>query len=148
MQQARQFPLSFYIQKSGHFTLRNFPWKFCGSHLCTKSMILCVTWSFMYKNPNILQKARQFALCFYIQTSRHFALCNFSLNFWNWLRGGGTFLYGKTRHFTEHFYIKITMYFALRIDIKNPYTLGYIFFEKQCTLCYIFIFNTSYSTET
>ena len=33
----------------------------------TKSMTLCVSDAFIFKNPDTLQKARQFALRFYIQ---------------------------------------------------------------------------------
>ena len=36
---------------------------------------------FICKNPDTSQKARQFALHFYIQKSGHFALRGFSLNF-------------------------------------------------------------------
>ena len=36
---------------------------------------------FILKNPDTLQKARQFLLRFYIQKARHFTLCNFHEKF-------------------------------------------------------------------
>ena len=96
---------------------------------------------FIYKKPETSQKVRQFLWRFYIQKFRHFALRNFSLNFWNWRRGGGhsymqkqctlyhivyaknnalcvTFLYTKAWYFALHFYLQKTMHFVLRFISK------------------------------
>ena len=54
------FEVGITIQKASHFVLRDV---------------------FIYKKKDTSQKARQFALHFYIQKSGHFALRNFSLNF-------------------------------------------------------------------
>ena len=85
-----------YIQKAWHFALCDV---------------------FIYKKLDTSQKARQFAIRFYIQKSGTFALRNFSLNFWHLRRGGGiysfkkkvlcvTFLYWKKMHFSLRCYIK------------------------------------------
>ena len=44
-------------------------------------MTPCVTGIFLIQNTDTSQKARQSALCFYVQKSGHFALRDFSLNF-------------------------------------------------------------------
>ena len=59
--------VTFYSPKSRHFTLRDFSWNFWNWHLyILKSMILCVTWRFIFKDPDTSKKARQFALRFFI----------------------------------------------------------------------------------
>ena len=95
------------IKKSWHFTLRDV---------------------FIYKKTETSQKARQFALRFYIQKSGHFALRNFSLNFWNRRRGGGIFI-GKKQYTVRYIFI-----------CKKQCTLHYVFtYKKPDTLRYIFI---------
>ena len=86
-QKTRQFPLRFYIQKARHFMLRDFSWNFQSCHLYTKSMTLCVMWSFIYKKHDTLQKSVQIIIRFLYTKIRHFALRDFSLNFWNLRRG-------------------------------------------------------------
>ena len=56
------FEVHIYMQKSWQFSLRDV---------------------FIFKKLDSSEKAREFALRFYIQNSGHFALRNFSLNFWN-----------------------------------------------------------------
>ena len=112
------FGLGIYIQKAWDFVLRDV---------------------FICKKPETLQKARQFALRFYIQKSGHFALRDFSLNFWNWRRED---IFICKKQFTLS-YISIckkqcTLRYVFRY--KNPYTTRYIFIcKKQCTLRYVFI---------
>ena len=54
----------------------------------------CETFIYKYKKPATLQKARQFALSFYSQKSRHFTLRGFHENFQI-----GIFIYTKSMIF-------------------------------------------------
>ena len=97
----------------------------------------------MYKNPDTLQKSRQFVLRFYIyknpDTLRYAFFIEF-LNFRIWRRGGGGGYMPKTMHFALHFYIQKTIHLALHFYIKKIDTLRYICIcKKQCTLRYVFI---------
>ena len=73
---------------------------------------------FIYKNADILLKARQVGLQFYIQKARHFMLRNFSWNFWGWhlntksmtLCGTWRFYIKKIRHFTKSNTICVTFF--------------------------------------
>ena len=81
-------------------------------------MKLLVAWLFIYKNPDTSQKARQFALRFYIQTARHFVLRGFSLKKIN-LRRERSILLNKNYALYVTFYIKKTMHFALRFYVQK-----------------------------
>ena len=94
-QKAKQFSLRFYIQKAIHLTLRDFHENFEVGIYIQKSWHFTLRDVFIYINTDTSQKARQFAIRFNIQKSRHFALHNFSLNFWNWRRGGAFFIFQK-----------------------------------------------------
>ena len=64
----------------------------------------CETFIYIYKKHDTLQKSKQFQLRFYLQKSRHFPLCNFLWNFWNWL----IHIYKKyhTLHYVTFLYTK------------------------------------------
>ena len=115
------FEVGIYIQNSWHFALRDV---------------------FIYKNPEISQEARQFALRSYIQKSGHFTLRNFSLIFLNWRRGGGIFALKKQCTLRHIFMCRKQSALRYVFTYKKPDTLLYIFIhKKQCTLRYIFISN-------
>ena len=109
-QKARQFPLCFYIQKAIHLTLRDFHEIFDVGIFIQRVWHFLLRDVFIYKKLDTWQRARQFAIRFYIQKSGTFALREFSLNFWNLWIGGDmyswknnvlrvTLLYWKTIHF-------------------------------------------------
>ena len=105
----------------------------------TKSMTLCVTWRFIYKNSDTSKKARQFALGFYIQKAWQFALRDFS---WIFEIGGGWghFYKQKTMNLALNFYMQKRCTFRYVFIFKKPDTLLHIFIcKKSFTLCYVFI---------
>ena len=83
--------ITFYIQKTRNFRLRDFSWNFWIWHLYTKIMSLCVTWRFYTQNGRNFEKPRKFALRFNIQKAGHFALHDFFIKFLK-LGKGGVFL--------------------------------------------------------
>ena len=108
---ARQFALRFYSQKSRHFRLRNFHEFFeIGIYIYPKSMTLCVTRRFTYKNLDTLQKSRQFALRFFMYTkSLTPCVTQFFIRF---LKLASIFI--KKVHFALNFYMQNIMHFSLR----------------------------------
>ena len=104
------FEVGIFIQKAWHFELRDV---------------------FIYKTTDTLQKARNFALQFYIQKSGHFVLHNFSLNFWNKRSGGENFYMQKIMHFALHFYMQKTQHSALRFYMKNAWHFALYFIRKK-----------------
>ena len=76
------------------------------------------TFIYIYKNPDNFQTARQFALRFYSQKSRHFTLYHFSWNLWKW----NLFIYKK----------QYTLRYVTFLYTKSP-TLR----KKQDNLCYV-----------
>ena len=115
-------------KKARHFTSRHFPWFLWNWHLYTKSMALCVAWSFYIQKQYTSETARQFSLRFYTQKSWHFASRKISWNFWNWRRGEG------------HFYMK-KMRFVLNFICKKQCTLCYILIYKNQTLCVTYLYE-------
>ena len=97
----------------------------------TKSRKNCETFVYIYKNPDTLQKVRQFALWFYSQKSRHLTLHDFS---WFFLK-------------LAFIYIQKAWHFALRQILntksqtlqKEQENLRYVFYryKKPDTLCYM-----------
>ena len=78
----------------------------------TKSIKLCVTCRFIFKNRHF-EKSRAICVTFInIQKSWHFALRYFSLNFWNFQRGGAS--WKITMYFAKIIYMQKTMHFLLR----------------------------------
>ena len=98
------FEVGSYIKKAWHFALCDV---------------------FIYKKLDTSQKAWQFALLFNTKPG-HFALRNFSLNFWNGWRGGHIFTYKK--------------YFTLRyiFILKNSALSVPFIYKKSKTLCVTF----------
>ena len=88
VQKARQFPLRLYIYKAIQLTLLDFHEIFEVDMFIQKAWRFALRNVFIYKNLGTSQKARQFAIRFYIQKSGIFSLRNFSLNFWNLRRKG------------------------------------------------------------
>ena len=82
--------------KERHFTLRDFHKKIEFGIYIKEAWQFALRDVFIYKNPDTSQKARQFALYFYLKIYGHFVVRNFSLNFSNWRRGGGIFINKKT----------------------------------------------------
>ena len=81
-QKARQFTLSFYIQKYGHFALRNFSlnfsnwWRGRGTFFDTKNNALCVT--FLYAKKCTLRYVfiyKSLTLCDRFLYAKNNALC-------------------------------------------------------------------------
>ena len=136
LQKARQFLLLFNIQKAWHFTLHNFSWNFWRLHLYTKSTTPGVTWRFIYKNPDLSKKAKQFALHFYIQKTVHFALRDFSLNFCNLWKGGRHLYMRKKSHFA------LEMYMQKQGIKSSDWTSAIILYQLTCkvgsslTICF------------
>ena len=96
---------------------------------------------FRYKKPDTSQKVRSETICitfFNIQKALHFALRNFSCNFWNW-RKGGIFI-NKTMHFSFNIYIKKQCTFCYVFVYKKPDTLLHIFIVKNNSLCVTFLY--------
>ena len=101
----------------------------------TKSMTLCVTWRFCIQKDGHFAKSKTIFVTFYIQKYGHFALPDFSWNFWNWWKGGGYF-YMKKKHFALSFYMQKTMHFSLRFYSQKSLTLCVTFlYKKNNALC-------------
>ena len=111
----------------------------------TKSKKICYTLLYkksqtLFKKLDAWQRARQFAIRFYIQKSGTFALRDFSLNFRHLRRGGGHLFIEKTMHFAWHFYIEKTMHFAFVAIYKESDTMCYILIsKKQNTILYVYM---------
>ena len=128
LQKSGQFALCFYIQNSWHFTLRDFSWNFWSWNLYTKSWHFALRDVFIYKKPDTSKKARQFVIRFYIKKSGHFALRNFSLNFWDWDRGEGISI-GKKKSLCVTF-----------LNAKNNALFVTFLYAKIKTLCITFLY--------
>ena len=90
----------------------------------------------IYKKSDTSQKARTFAVRFYIQKTWHFLLCNFSWNYWNWRRGGGIFIC-KKMHLTVYILYAKNCALSVTFFYKKTVTLSYIFIcKKQGNLRY------------
>ena len=76
----------------------------------------------IYKKPDTLQKARQFALRFYWQKARHFTSRNYLWSFWN------RHLYIYKKHDTSRF---VTFLYAKSQTLQ----------KKQDKFCYFFIYK-------
>ena len=130
LQKARQFLLRFYIQKARHFTLRDFHENPEVGIFIQKAWHFVLCDVFIYKNPDTSQKSRQFALHFYIQKVGHFALRDFSCNFWFWRKGGEGVIW-KTNALCITFLYAKTVQMRYIFIYKNPNTLRYIFICKK-----------------
>ena len=136
-----QFQWRFYVQKARYFNLRDFLWNFWSWHFYIKSMSLCVTWRFYIQKAGHFAKSKTICVAFLYTKSGHFALRDFSLNFWNWRRWG-EFLYSKFNAlYMPYIFIWLKQFTLLYVFMyKKPDTLRYIFISnKQCTLRYVFI---------
>ena len=144
-QKARHFsksytiPVMFLYTKSHTLDVTGFSWNFWSWNYIQKSWHFSLREVFIYKKLETSQKAKQFAMRFYIPKSGTFALRNFTLNFWNLRRGGGhlqctlrdIFIFWKTMnfalrwciqrawHYVLHFNIQKTIHFSLRFYIYN-----------------------------
>ena len=89
--------------------------------------------------PDTLQKARQFALRFYIQKAGHFAFHDFH-GIFEIVGGGGTFLDPKNTALCVTFLYPKNISLCTTVLYNKPDTSGYIFiYKKQCSLRYVFI---------
>ena len=120
-QKAIQFPLRFYIQKAIHSTLRNFREFFVDGIYIQKAWHFALRDVFICKKIDTSQKARQFAIRFYIQKSGTFKLRDFSLNFWNLRRGV--------------FIEKIQSFCVTFLYWKNNALCVTLLYTKSLTLC-------------
>ena len=122
------------------FLYIHFLWNFWSWHLYIKSMTLCVTWRFYIQKARHFSKSKTICVAFLYTKSRHFALRDFSLNFWNLRRWGGGFIF-KMQCTMRYIFILVKQYTLRYVFIyKNPDTLRYIFIcKKQYTLRYVFI---------
>ena len=131
LKKGRQFSLRFYIQKTRKFMLRNFSWYFKGGIYIQKAWRFELPDIYIYKNPDTMQKARQCALHFYIQKSRHFPLCGFAWNFEICRGGGGCCYLQKTTHFALYFYMQKIMHFALDFYIQKSWHFVLHFYMQK-----------------
>ena len=115
-QKARQFPLRFYIQKTIYFTLQDFSWIFEAGIFIQKAWHFALREIFIYKKLDTSQKARQFAIRFYIQKSG--TLC-YVISHWifRFAEGGGAHLFLKKNALCVTFIYWKTTDFALRCYI-------------------------------
>ena len=139
-QKTGQFPSRFYIQKSRHFTLRNFYEIFEAGFYIQKSRHFALCDVFIYKNTDTSQKARKFSSRFYIQKYRDCALRNFSLDFWNCRRGEGAFLYAKKITLHYIFICKNDSFCITFLYTKIQKLCVTLLYAKKCTLHYVFIY--------
>ena len=113
---SKKICVTFLIQKSWRFTLRNFSWKFWNWHLYTKSMTLCVTWSFYIQKVRHFTKSKTICVTFLCTKSLTLCVTRFFMEISKLAEGGGIFI------------------------CQKQCTLGNIFIcKKQCTLRYVFI---------
>ena len=116
---CRDHPYStIYVQKVGHFTIRDFSWNFFKLEFIYKKYDILRYVTFLYtKSQTLRKKHDNLRYVFIYSYPDTVALSDFSLNFWNWPREGG--------------HIKIC---------KKQCTLRHIFIsKKRCTLRYVFI---------
>ena len=117
-QKARQFPFGFIYKKPDTLCYAIFI-KFKLGNYIQKAWHFVLREVFIYKKPDNFQKARPFPLHCYIQRFGHFALRNFLLNLWNWMRVGDF------------------------LNAKKECTLCYIFICKKNSLCVMFYIKKS-----
>ena len=87
--------------------------------------------TFLYtKSWTLRKKKDNLRYVFIYKKSGHFTLRDFSLNFWNW-RKGGTFLYAKNKSLCVIFLYakKSTLHYVF--IYKKPDTLRYIFISEN-----------------
>ena len=94
-----------------------------------KSKNKCETFIYMCKKPDTLQKARQYALHFYSQKSRHFTLRNFSLKLRSW------HLYIFKKHDTLR-YVTFLNTKPRHFEKSRKFSLRFFIYIKPDTLCY------------
>ena len=92
---------------------------------------------FVYKKLDTSQKARQFAIRFYIQKSGTFALRNFYWTFEICGAGGGHLLIKKRCNLRDIFILKNQYSLRYVAIYKEPDTMRYILISKKQ---YIFLF--------
>ena len=140
LQKARQFALHFYWQKSRHFTLRNFSWKFWNWHLYKYKKHATFPYvKFLYTKIQRLGK-KQDNLRYIFLYTEILTLCvtRFFMEFLKLAEGGGGG-FKKTMHFALNFYIKKTMYFPLRFYIqKSRHVVSHFYMQKKNALCVTF----------
>ena len=113
--------VKFLFKKRQTIYVRRFFMKFfvIGIYIYTKRMILCIKSRFYVQKYRHFEKSKTICVTLlHIKKAWHFALRNFSQNFWNWWRGG-VFLCLKTMHFDLHFYMQNTMQFLLSFYIPK-----------------------------
>ena len=130
-QKARQFPLRFYIKKEIHLTLWDFHENFEVGIYIQKAWHFVLRDVFIYKKFDTSQKARQFAIRFYIQKFGTFALHDFSLNFWNLRRGWDIYVLKKQCTLCEIFILQKQCTLRYVAICKEPDTIRYILISKN-----------------
>ena len=126
-QKARQSPLRFYIQKAVHFTLRDLHEIFEVGIYIQKAWHFALRDVFIYKKVHTSQKARQFAIRFYIQKSGTLRSTIFHWIFE--ICGGG-----------GHLFLKNTIHLRYVAIYKVPDTMRYILISKKlCTFRFLYI---------
>ena len=132
-QKARQFGLSFYVQKAWHFTLRDFHKKIEFGIYIKEAWQFPLRDVFIYKNPDTSQKAIQFALRFYIKI---WTLCftQFLIEFLKLAEVGGIFYIQNTMHYALYFYIRKTIHFAVRYYIQKTLHFALHFYIQETIL--------------
>ena len=139
LQKTGQLLLSFYLQKARHLALCNLSWNVWVGIYIKKAWHFLLRDVFIYTKPDTSQKPGQFVLRFHMQKSAHFALRDYSFNFWNWRRGGDIFIIIKNA-LSVTFYMKKTMHFALRFYMRKSWHLCVKFLhEKNNALCVTFL---------
>ena len=113
--------ITFYIQKSWQFALRDFSWRSWNWHLYTKSMTLCVMWRF-YKQKKALRKNQDNLRYFFIYKKADTLRNAIFHEIFEIGGGGGIFICKKQCTLRYIFICKKTMHFLLRF-IYNIYCI-------------------------
>ena len=96
--------------------------------------------AFIYKKHDTSQKARQFAIRFYIQKPGTLRYAIFHGIFEICGGGGGIYSIKKTMHYAGHFYNEKQCTLRYVTKYKYPDTMRYILIsKKQCTFRYVYM---------
>ena len=140
LQKSRQLTLRFYSQKAIHFTLLNFPFFYNWHVYIWEKMTLCVMWRFSTQKARHFEKARKFALWFFTQKAWHFALCNFSLDFWNCRRNRDIFIYKNNALCVKSLYQRNNKFSVPLFYIKRPILSVTFVYPKNNALWFPFLY--------
>ena len=131
-QKSRQVVLGFYSKKLQILYITQLSWNFWIWHLYIyKNHDYLRYVKFLYTKSHTLgNKQDNLRYIFFIKKSWHFALHNFSWNFWN-LAERGVFFYTKNNALCVKFLYEKTMYFSLHLYVqKSRHFASHFYFQK------------------